>query len=35
MELWKTHHKAPEMQGILFGDTARYQSSVTKYIIHQ
>lgn len=25
MELWKTHHKAPEVHGILFGNTATYQ----------
>jgi len=35
MELWKTHHNAPKVHGILFGNTATYQSSVTKYIIHQ
>ena len=35
MELWKTHHNAPEVHGILFGNTATYQSSVTKYIIPQ
>jgi len=32
---WKTHRNAPEVHGILFGNTATYQSSMTKCFIHQ
>jgi hypothetical protein len=37
MYLWNggKHHNDPKMRGILFGNTATYQNSVTKYIIHQ